>query len=569
MIEGLMSALRRLLSVRYPYSDPAMMRRARILLAVNWMILFADLITAALIAVWAEGDVAVVTILALTACSILTGLTISNFSVQRGRLRQASVFTVATMYLALTIFVVWMGADRVSLMTYLTLVVMSSALLSVQGLFISTLASALSIVALHQLRQASVLAQLDVPIDPAMLSVLTLSVTAFMLWYFSADREIALRETMETTRRLSATSLVSQVAAATLELDTMLDRVVDQVRTLFNLYYVQVFLIDPQGQYAVFEAGTGEAGQRLLDRHYRLEVGSRSAIGQAAATGKPILALDSDAASLHRRSEFLAKTRSELALPLLLGERVIGVLDVQSTRRDAFSDEDVQAMQVMANQLAVTIENARLFAEQHQRAEEAQALLQQAQARLAEAERLNRRLTRASWDEYLAARGQDVIGVTLERGQTRPDTAWTPGLTLAARESRPVMSQEGDRRLIAVPVGLGGEVIGALELELDPNIPPDDALEVSQAVASRLALTAQNARLVEQSHQQAQREYQLSQVAGALQAQASVDDLLSVVVSELGRVLGAEQASICLGLRQTETTFVGGDHGNGNGRRRD
>ncbi|GAB4434048.1 MAG: hypothetical protein Kow00120_00170 [Anaerolineae bacterium] len=555
-----------LAAIRYPYESQPDRRKARALLIIGATFVVVGAALLIFNASQAQ-DVSEMTVPLLSAVIAWSGAIASYILVQTGRLRAASRAITLAYFLAVSLFIASTGADRGAVLAVAIVVVLASALLSTAEVGVWAVACTVTILIIDHLQKAGVLVPQEVTFDLVVVGASTLLVDAVALWYFSIDHNAALREAMATARRLRATARISQIAAATLDLEMMLGQLVNQIREQFpNLYHVQIYLIDEAGAYADLQASTGDIGQALLDRRHRLEVGSQSVVGQVAATGEPLLVLEGD--PLHRYRLF-PDTQAQLGLPLTLGDHLIGVLDVHGKHAKALPPDDIEALRVTANQLAVAIENARLFAEQQRRAEESQALLKEAQANLAEVERLNRRLTRQAWDEYLETLEQEVIGVTLDRDQTRADTAWTPALIRAVRESRAVAHEEGDRRLISAPVQLGGEIIGALEVELDAATASSDALEVVQAVATRLALTAQNVRLVEQSQRQAQREYRLGEIAGALQGQATVADMLSVAVSQLGRTLGAEHAAIRLGLRHTDTLFAHDQPDDSNGERGD
>ncbi|MBN1286405.1 MAG: PAS domain-containing protein [Anaerolineae bacterium] len=168
--------------------------------------------------------------------------------------------------------------------------------------------------------------------------------------------------------QLRTASEVSAAASEILDLDFLQQRVVNLVRERFNLYYVGLFLIDRAGEWtgepgrwAVLRAGTGEAGRKMLNAGHKLEIGGASMIGECIARAKAQIALDVGAQARRFDNPLLPETRSEMALPLATrGERV-GALTIQSTQEAAFSEEDVNILQTLANQLANVIENARLF----------------------------------------------------------------------------------------------------------------------------------------------------------------------------------------------------------------
>jgi signal transduction histidine kinase/ActR/RegA family two-component response regulator len=173
---------------------------------------------------------------------------------------------------------------------------------------------------------------------------------------------------------LEAAAQVGRNVTAILDLDELLPQTVDIICDAFGFYYAAVFLIeqDREGQaWAVLRAGRGEAGQKMLEQEHRLKVGGNSMIGAATGRREARIALDvrepqsNDVGQEAVRFDnpLLPLTRSEIALPLVVGQDVIGALGVQSTEASAFADEDVTSLQAMADFLAVAIQNARLLAE--------------------------------------------------------------------------------------------------------------------------------------------------------------------------------------------------------------
>ncbi len=176
-------------------------------------------------------------------------------------------------------------------------------------------------------------------------------------------------QTETRARQLATSAEVSQFATSVLDLDVLLPRLVDLIRDAFGYDHVQVFLMDREGQNAVLRASTGDAGRALLNVHHSLAKGSNSVIGQTVASGQPVIALDTGRSDIiHRPNPYLPATRSELALPLLVQDQVVGALDVQSNRPNAFDQADVTVLTTLAAQIAVAIDNARLFRQSERRA---------------------------------------------------------------------------------------------------------------------------------------------------------------------------------------------------------
>ncbi len=164
-------------------------------------------------------------------------------------------------------------------------------------------------------------------------------------------------------RLLEAAAEVGRDVTSILDLDRLLNRTVDVICDAYGFYYAGVFLLDDEREWAVLRAGHGEAGQEMLAADHRLRVGGLSMIGTSIAERKARIALDVGEEAVHFKNPHLPLTRSEMALPLVVGEDVIGAVTVQSTEEAAFSSEDISSLQAMADQLAVALRNAQLLQE--------------------------------------------------------------------------------------------------------------------------------------------------------------------------------------------------------------
>lgn len=196
------------------------------------------------------------------------------------------------------------------------------------------------------------------------------------------DMTRQLRETLsgleklvaERTARLAATNEVGRAAAAILDRNELVSRVVHLITDRFDYYYAAIFLVDSTGRWAELADATGEAGAALKAASHRLEIGGRSMVGTAIRQRSARIALDVGAEPIRFDNPLLPETRSEIALPLLAGEDVLGALDVQSTQEAAFSEQDVETLQTLASQVAIAIENANLFERTQQAARRQQAM---------------------------------------------------------------------------------------------------------------------------------------------------------------------------------------------------
>lgn len=179
--------------------------------------------------------------------------------------------------------------------------------------------------------------------------------------HLSRQNQELLVKSQRRARLLEAAARVSQSITSILDLNALLNATVNIICEEFGFYYAGVFLIDDAGEFAVLYAGHGEAGAQLLAQGHRLPLASASMIGSAIQSRQARIALDVGEDKDHFRNPLLPLTRSEMALPLLVGDAATGALTVQSTEERAFSEDDITALQTMADQLAIAIKNARLL----------------------------------------------------------------------------------------------------------------------------------------------------------------------------------------------------------------
>jgi GAF domain-containing protein len=307
---------------------------------------------------------------------------------------------------------------------------------------------------------------------------------------------------------------------------------------------------------ARLEASTGHAGTMLLANGHALMVGSRSIVGQATYYGQPVIVNDTQASTIFHPNELLPDTRAEVALPLMIGDIVIGAMDIQSTRSNSFSPEDVSALQVIANQLAGFIERTRLVGELQRRATERQTLLEDAQTNLRQIEALNRQLTREGWTEYLRShRAPGTMGYTLHGKRIQADTSWTAPMRQAfSGERSVVIRQDQQAHIAAVPLRIRGEVVGVLEIEREGSHPwTDSEIEMVETMVDRLGLAVENARLYEQATLAAEREHVVNRIAQEVQEAESIDEILQAALTELSSVLGASRGIVQISPKEADT----------------
>jgi len=383
--------------------------------------------------------------------------------------------------------------------------------------------------------------------------ILTIITGLIALLARAQERTIVRNE--QIASQLRAAAQLSQATLSTLDLEVLLQRTIDYIRDQFGFYHAQIFLIDPQREYAVLAASTGEAGAALMARGHRLAVGSRSVIGQVTQAAQPFITEDTANDPVHRPNDLLPNTRAEMAIPLLIGSEVIGALDVQSTRPNVFNSDDVDSLRIVAAQISSAVRNAQLFAEQSATAAQNQRLFDQAERNLDEIEQLNQRLTSTAWGDYVQAQQSGALGIVIENGVLhreirRPVSAAEATDGLLQHNGEQNGEHNGDRiggpPLTTLPLVIGGRTIGTIEVELPPGGSSDEISAIVKAVADRLVFSLENARLLEQSEAAARQEATVNVISARMQAATTVNELLRVTVGELGRGLGAQKGLIGL-----------------------
>lgn len=346
------------------------------------------------------------------------------------------------------------------------------------------------------------------------------------------------------------TSLIAQRISSRNSLNEVLNNAIDQIVENYpDIYHAQVFLIDNTGQTAQLVASTGEAGQKLLALKHSLGVGSQSVIGTVTGKRQSVVARANLLNTVHRRNEYLPDTQVEAAFPLLIGDRVIGALDLQSRENGAFSSDQMPIFQTLADHIAISIDNALLFEESESRVEDNRKLVDQTRAALREVERLNMRLTGRAWSDFLQNTHQmQGLSMDFDQNLSEPQLSWTDSLQHALRDNQVIREDENGHKIVAVPLRVRGQAIGAMEFELDDKGQlSEEDLEMVEQIGERFGMAIETARLYQESQRSAQREALINEISTKLQASNNVETTLNEAARSLQRTLKANKVSIRLG----------------------
>ncbi|HEY9528811.1 MAG TPA: GAF domain-containing protein, partial [Anaerolineales bacterium] len=174
---------------------------------------------------------------------------------------------------------------------------------------------------------------------------------------------VLINESKKTALQFETAAEIARDISSSLDLDELLEKAVELIRSRFDFYHAAIFLKDLPGEFVAIREATGDAGAQLKRAGHKLGIGSKSVVGYAAGQGEPLIVNDTTRDNRYYANPLLPETRAEAALPLKVGDRIVGVLDVQSKQSYAFSDENLRTLQILADQLAIAVVNTELFAE--------------------------------------------------------------------------------------------------------------------------------------------------------------------------------------------------------------
>jgi PAS domain S-box-containing protein len=378
----------------------------------------------------------------------------------------------------------------------------------------------------------------------------------------------------------------SQRIVSILDLDDLLNQVVALIHSQFGYDHVRIFLVvDDKGMNLEFRAGTGQASQELLRQGMRVPIDESSFVGWVAATGESILCNDVTTDPRYRFHELLAETKAEISVPLRIGEWVLGTLDVQSERKDAFDRSDLFILQSLADLVAVAIETAHLFHDRERRIQELTTLnkigetilssldmdetltaimrlvnatfqVEAGSLLLVEDNRLVFRVTLSPHAEIIKqhslAIGQGIAGWVAQHGHpllapdARADPRWYPGVDAD--------SDFETKSILCVPMKAARETIGVIQIlnPLDGRQFTKDDLHLLESIATSAVIALQNARLYQQTQQRLEEVSTLYTLADQMTSSLELPVVLDAIVNILRSVLDCRGSHIFLLDEETQ-----------------
>ena len=396
-----------------------------------------------------------------------------------------------------------------------------------------------------------------------------------------------LEETRDRAIQLQTAAEIARDISGSLDLGELLNKAVTLIRERFNFYHAAIFLIDSMSEYATIREATGDAGTQMKRAGHKLKVGSKSIVGYVTGSGEPLIVNDTNRDATYYANPLLPETRAEAALPLKVGPRILGALDVQSTQPFAFGEEDISVLRILSDQMAIAVINSELFADTQEHLSQ-HRLLHHVTTAAASGTTLEEALNSAVQGLQVTLGGDRVsilladkatktlkinsyAGYSEEVGQLSIPfgegiTGWVAVHLQAQRindvshDSRYIQAGSNVRSELAVPLSYRGDLLGVLNVESDQvGAYTENDEEMLGTLGGSLAAIISNARLIEQVRRQVDHERMLYEVTSKIRRSTDMRTIMATTTSELSKVLGASRAQIKLEIEgETKTESQAG-----------
>ncbi|MDD2921265.1 MAG: GAF domain-containing protein [Anaerolineales bacterium] len=381
-----------------------------------------------------------------------------------------------------------------------------------------------------------------------------------------------LEESQRIAVQLESAAEIARDISGLLNIDELLIKAVNLIRERFNFYHASVFLHDLSGEFAVIREASGEAGAQMKRAGYKIGIGSKSIVGFVGSRGEQLVINDTARDATYYANPLFPETRAEAAIPLKVGERILGVLDVQSSQPYAFSEESVRSLKILADQIAVAVVNTELFAETQEHLSQ-HRLLHHITTTVASGTTLDEALESAVSGLQVTLGGDRVIILLAdsekEALEVKASVGYAEDITdlrvtvgegiigWAAAHRKPLRIKDvrldpryheissNTRSELALPLIYRNELLGVLNVEseqVDAYAENDE--EMLGTLGGSLAAIIANARLLEQIRQQAERERVVHEVSSKIRRSTDIQSIMMTTASELARITGARYAKL-------------------------
>jgi len=394
-----------------------------------------------------------------------------------------------------------------------------------------------------------------------------------------------LEDARKSALQLQTVAEISREVSGSLIVDSILRQAVTLVQDRFEFYFASIFLVEPGGDNVVIREATGEAGAQMKRAGYKLAVGSKSIIGYVTQQKEPLVVNDVSKDPNYLVNPLLKETMAEACLPLKVGNRILGVIDVQSPIAYVFTNENIRILQILADQLAVAVINSELFAEAQERLSQ-HRLLHHVTTAAASSTTIEEALKSAvqglqvtlGGDQIsimMADKDQKMLEVKSSIGYPNEESArlkvpfgvgitgWVASHRQAQRigditkDSRYISINPKVRSELAIPLLYRNEILGILNVESTQiNAYSENDEEMLGTLAGSLAAIIAHSKLLDQYRQQVERERLLYEITNKIRRTNSPEKILSITLDEISKTLNTRRAHIEIIVKQQEKPDV-------------
>jgi len=338
--------------------------------------------------------------------------------------------------------------------------------------------------------------------------------------------EIVSESASQRASQFEAITQVTRAISSIRNMEELMPQVASLISNYFGFYHVGIFLNDENGKNVYLIASNSEGGRKMLARHHSLKIGEQGMVGYVAARGEARVTRNVGQDLVFFNNPDLPETKSEAALPLRSGNVIIGVLDVQSRKEDAFSQDEIDILAIMADQVSLSIENTRLF--------------EITRRSLMEAETLYRQYLHEGWSRL--PQEEQVTGY---RYTQRGSAPYQSSISSENANRLANAGSENQPEQVSVPIKLHGETIGSLMVKSpEGSTWNQDQMDLIRAVAERVALSAENARLFDETTRRAERERLVTEITSKIRSTNDPEEMIRTALEELRTALGATQIQV-------------------------
>ncbi|MBL8162402.1 MAG: GAF domain-containing protein [Anaerolineae bacterium] len=544
---------RNLLQVRHVYLNPVDRQRANVLLIINFAIVVASAIwgLTGVLPRFLSGTADLLTAIVLLVILILGGLIFQL--IQTGRLRGATwLFVLMLTGAVAQIVLFWSTIGPTISGTFIAIsilpIVAGGVLLNRRGVLIvsSVIIIVLLIGALNQIQLApEVTFNLgnDAPFDFGII-LITIGIVLTFLLAFSGNLERLAKESFSDVQQRQWITEFGITISRQKEENSILAQALNLIRERMQYLSSQVYLIDEEGRLSrSYRAGMTQETSIQAG----LKPGDASIITEALRNRQPAVTSTEDS-SAPRRAHLLTAANYAVAVPIMYNSDVIGVLDVQSSAQNPFSQNEIAALLLLADQIGVGLHYAHTIGDLERALREQETTSNRLQSQVQEFRQRERRGFTGAWNSYIGARGKYAIGFDLEADDAATLVAASDlpePIQATLQQGKMHIETVGEEQIVNVPIIFRDQTLGAMSfsLPLGQNL-TERQIEMAQTVSERLALALENARLFEQSQAQATRERKANEVGSRLIGATDVNAVLNIAALNFNEALGAIHTQI-------------------------